>query len=66
MATLLERAQAAGAVRPDIGVSEVMAVLVAASRAAEYAGTDRALRDRVTGVLLDGLRPRAPARPRRR
>jgi AcrR family transcriptional regulator len=54
---LLARAQAAGAVRPDLGSADVFAVLVGASRAAEYAHADAALRARALGVILDGLRP---------
>jgi len=61
---LLVRAQAAGAVRDDIGIDEVMAVLVATSRAVEV--SDRGLRERTIAVLLDGLRPRAPIKRRAR
>ena len=53
---LLERAQEAGTVRDDVGVPEVMALLVGAVRAAEHAGEDRELRDRIVAVILDGLR----------
>ncbi|HET7500347.1 MAG TPA: hypothetical protein VFK02_05065 [Kofleriaceae bacterium] len=66
IAVLLQRAQSAGAVRSDIGVPEVIAVPVAASRAVELAGPDRALQKRTMAVLLDGLRPRTPPRRRRR
>jgi AcrR family transcriptional regulator len=59
---LLSRAQQAGAVRPDIGVTELKAVLVGASRAVEHAGEDPATRARTIAILLDGLRP--PAEPR--
>jgi AcrR family transcriptional regulator len=55
--TLLGRAQEAGTVRDDVGVPEVMALLVGAVRAAEHAGEDRVLRDRTVAVFLDGLRP---------
>jgi AcrR family transcriptional regulator len=54
---LLGRAQEAGTVRDDVGVHEVMALLVGAVRAAEHAGEDRELRERIAAVLLDGLRP---------
>ncbi|MEU5881078.1 helix-turn-helix domain-containing protein [Spirillospora sp. NPDC047279] len=50
LATLLERAQHAGAVRADIGVREVMALLVAASRAVEEAPMS-------LEVITSGLRP---------
>lgn len=55
--TLLARAQEAGTIRTDIGVSEVMALLVGAIQATESAGTDSALRGRILAVFLDGLRP---------
>ncbi|MET7395900.1 helix-turn-helix domain-containing protein [Dactylosporangium sp. NPDC005572] len=51
---LLARAQEAGAVRPDVGAGEVIAVLVGASRAVEYAGAG----SRAAQVIFDGLRPR--------
>lgn len=56
LAALLRRAQEAGAVRRDIGPPEVMTLLVAASQAAERAGSDDGLRDRAVSVILDGLR----------
>jgi AcrR family transcriptional regulator len=49
---LLERAQAAGAVRADIGPSEVTALLAGMSYAAGRAGGDDLLR-----IAFDGLRP---------
>ena len=54
---LLERAQEAGTVRDDVGVREVMALLVGAVRAAEHAGGDRELRNQTVAVILDGLGP---------
>jgi hypothetical protein len=54
---LLERAQEAGTAREDVSVPEVMALLVGAVRAAEHAGRDRELRDRIVAIFLDGLRP---------
>ncbi|QWF85038.1 TetR/AcrR family transcriptional regulator [Amycolatopsis sp. CA-230715] len=59
--TLLERAQSAGAVRADIGLGELLPVIVGASRAVDQV-PEGALRERVVEVLLDGLRPgrRAP------
>jgi hypothetical protein len=56
MRVLLSNAQQAGAVRPDIGVSELKAVLVGASRAVEQGGDDPATRARILAVMLDGLR----------
>lgn len=58
LAVLLERAQAAGAVRSDVGVPELKALLVGASRALELAD-DPAVRARTVRVVLDGLRPSA-------
>lgn len=58
---LLQTAQRAGAVRPDIGLTELKAVLVGASRAVENAGGDPAIRARIIAIMLDGLRP--PAEP---
>jgi AcrR family transcriptional regulator len=60
MTVLLSNAQQAGVVRPDIGVGELKAVLVGASRAVEQGGHDPATRARILAVMLDGLRP--PAR----
>ncbi len=51
----LERAQAAGAVRRDVGIDEVMAVLAATTRAVEFAAPS--VRAKTIEVLLDGLRP---------
>ncbi|WP_197938768.1 TetR/AcrR family transcriptional regulator [Phytohabitans flavus] len=51
LGVLLTRAQAAGAVRPDAQVDQVVAVLVGASRAADYAPS-------AVPLILDGLRPR--------
>jgi len=57
LGTLLSRAQRAGAVRSDVGVSDVIALLVGASRAAEHAGWDPEVQARTVTVVLDGLRP---------
>ena len=54
---LLTRAQEAGTLRDDVGVAEVMTLLVGAVRAAEHAGEDADLRTRTVGILLDGLHP---------
>jgi AcrR family transcriptional regulator len=54
---LLRRAQESGAVRTDIGVPELVAVLVGATRAIEQAGPGP-VRARILAVVLDGLRPR--------
>jgi AcrR family transcriptional regulator len=57
LGVLLENAQRAGAVRSDVELPELFAVLVGASRAAVYAGADGRLRDRSLAIVLDGLRP---------
>lgn len=51
MAALLQQAQRAAAVRVDIGVRDVIALLAGASQARRYAPDDRPL-----VVILDGLR----------
>jgi AcrR family transcriptional regulator len=56
LAALLARAQEAGAVRGDVGLAEVMTLLVGASQAAERVGGDRGVRDRALAVVFDGLR----------
>ncbi|WP_162181733.1 hypothetical protein [Glycomyces tenuis] len=55
---LLARAQDGGAVRRDVGVEELNAILIGAARTAEQLRSDRALRGRALGVVFDGLRPR--------
>jgi AcrR family transcriptional regulator len=59
MTALLSNAQQAGVVRRDIGVDELKAVLVGASRAVEQGGNDPAARARILAIMLDGLRPPA-------
>jgi AcrR family transcriptional regulator len=54
---LLARAQGAGAVRDDVDLDQVMAVLVGACLAAEHANWDRGLRAGGLAIVLDGLRP---------
>jgi AcrR family transcriptional regulator len=51
VAALLEQAQQAGAVRRDVGVADVIALLAGASQAHRYTAEDRPL-----AVILDGLR----------
>ncbi|MCW2916434.1 MAG: hypothetical protein JWN52_4502 [Actinomycetia bacterium] len=58
LSTLLVRAQRAGAVRDDIGLAEVMALLAATSRAAEYTGGDPDVQSKTLEVVFDGLRHR--------
>jgi AcrR family transcriptional regulator len=54
---LLTRAQRAAAVRPDIRVSELVALLVGISRATEHSGGDPEIQARTLAVVFDGLRP---------
>ncbi|MFB6836158.1 TetR/AcrR family transcriptional regulator [Streptomyces sp. NPDC056361] len=56
--TLFVRAQQAGAVREDVGMPELLALLGAACMAAERNQWDPQLRDRTLNVIFDGLRPR--------
>jgi len=57
---LLLNAQQAGAVRPDVTITELVALLVGAARALEQLGGNPTLEDRTLNVILDGLRPRVP------
>jgi AcrR family transcriptional regulator len=54
---LLERAKAAGAVRPDAELPEVYALLIGASRAAAHAALPDDVRDRMLAIVFAGLRP---------
>ncbi|MFI7033317.1 TetR/AcrR family transcriptional regulator [Microbispora rosea] len=60
VADLLDRAQAAGAVRPDLTVGEVMALVAGAFAAIRHAGaeTSRERSAHIARLVLDGLRPR--------
>lgn len=58
--TLLTRAQRAGTVRDDIGVAELIALLVGTSRAVEQASWDPNVQARILAVIVDGLRPPTP------
>jgi DNA-binding CsgD family transcriptional regulator len=62
IAALLARAQAAGAVRPDVRLADLRTLLVATAHAAEFAADDAA-RSRVLGVIVDGLRSSSRAHP---
>jgi AcrR family transcriptional regulator len=53
---LLALAQAAGTVRPDVRVADVMALLGAASQGALRGGWDRRVRERTLAIIFDGLR----------
>jgi AcrR family transcriptional regulator len=53
---LLERAQRSGAVRDDVELPEVYALLVATSRTAAHPGLDDEVKARVLAIVFDGLR----------
>ena len=57
LARLLDGAQRAGAVRPELGLPELIALLVGTSVTMEHLGTDPAARQRIFDVVFDGLRP---------
>jgi AcrR family transcriptional regulator len=57
LSTLLARAQQAGAARDDVHTGELVALIVGASRAAEYTSRDPNLQSRAVAVIFDGLRP---------
>jgi AcrR family transcriptional regulator len=62
---LLVRAQQAGAVRPDLRLPELMAILTAVCLAAEHSQWDAQLRARTLAIVFDGMRPEhAPLAPR--
>ncbi|MEU6644609.1 helix-turn-helix domain-containing protein [Saccharomonospora sp. NPDC046836] len=54
---LLRRAQAAGAVRAEVGMAEVLALITAMCLAADRQHWDEQLRTRSLTVVFDGLRP---------
>ncbi|MFF4775792.1 TetR/AcrR family transcriptional regulator [Microtetraspora fusca] len=54
---LLRRAQDAGAVRTDIGLDEVHALLVGVSRAVAHIRLDERARARALEIIFDGLAP---------
>ncbi|GAA0351601.1 TetR/AcrR family transcriptional regulator [Actinoallomurus spadix] len=56
LGALLGRAQEAGAVRSDVGLPEILTLLVGASQAAEHVGGDAGVRARALAVVFDGLR----------
>jgi AcrR family transcriptional regulator len=66
MQTLLTGAQRAGAVRADVALAEVLALLNAACLAAVHTGWTDELRERALAVMFDGFRPRPTDPPERR
>ena len=59
---LVRRAQASGALRPDLDPSDMLVLTMAALSTAEFAaGAFPGLTDRVATIILDGLRPERTA-----
>ncbi|MFE2140796.1 TetR/AcrR family transcriptional regulator [Streptomyces sp. NPDC059456] len=58
LAGLLSEAQRGGQVRPELGLPELLALLVGAGATLEQLGGDPAARERIFAVVFDGLRPR--------
>lgn len=56
IAKLLELAQKAGAVRPDVHLDEVIALLTSTCHGAVHAGWSPSLRERTLEIIFDGLR----------
>jgi AcrR family transcriptional regulator len=56
---LLIRAQQAGAVRDDVQIAEVMALLTSTCQGALHAGWDHDLQHRTLTIVFNGLRPAA-------
>ena len=54
---LLERAQRAGAIRPDAAAPEVYALMVGVSRATAHLPMSETVKQRMIALALDGLRP---------
>jgi AcrR family transcriptional regulator len=57
---LLQRAQAAGAVRADVRLPEFYALLIGMSQAAAHGRLDPGVRARALSVVFDGLAPPRP------
>ncbi|NUW36634.1 TetR/AcrR family transcriptional regulator [Nonomuraea sp. SMC257] len=62
--TLLRHAQRAGAVRDDIELPEVYALLVATSRASVQGRLQEEVRERMLAIVFDGLAPLRTSRSR--
>jgi hypothetical protein len=62
LAGLLDRAQRAGAVRRDVGVNDVMALLTGAAYALCHSSADDERSGRLLAIMYDGLRADRTAR----
>ncbi len=60
---LLRRAQEAGAVRDDVDLPELYALLIGTSRAAAYAHLDTEVQARALAIVFDGLAAQAKKPP---
>ncbi|AUY53416.1 TetR/AcrR family transcriptional regulator [Streptomyces sp. CB01881] len=60
LAELLAGAQRVGAVRPELGLPELIALLVGTTASMDQLGADPAARERIFDVVFDGLRPLRP------
>lgn len=58
VAVLLERAQSAKAVRPDVTAADVLTLVMGTVGAADRHGAGPEERNRLVAVIFDGLRPR--------
>ncbi|MEV6057491.1 TetR/AcrR family transcriptional regulator [Streptomyces sp. NPDC052107] len=63
---LLQHAQRAGAVRDDVELPEVYALLAATSRASAHAHLAEEVRDRMLAIVFDGLAPLRKPRARKK
>ncbi|MFJ3235595.1 TetR/AcrR family transcriptional regulator [Streptomyces sp. NPDC086787] len=57
LACLLDRAQQAGAVRQELCLPELIALMAGTGTTMEHLGADPAARERIFNVVFDGLRP---------
>jgi AcrR family transcriptional regulator len=65
MGTLLKRAQAAGAVRREVGVPEIVALITGAFGSIDRLGGGVRARERLLAIVSAGLRPPLDPEPRR-
>jgi AcrR family transcriptional regulator len=63
---LLQHAQQAGAIRDDVELPEVYALLVATSRAVAHADLEEEVKARALAIVFDGLAPHPNARAQKR
>lgn len=61
LGALLVRAQEVNAIRPDVTVPELIALMLAVSRVPDQTADGEPLRDRIVSIVLDGLHPQPPS-----